>query len=63
MGGQWRQGIETAETETQPQRHPVSDTDFWEVVGSLEPPTADESVLVFDGTLDVARWVECCTRD
>ena len=49
--------------ETQPQRHHVSDTDFWEVVGSLESPTADESVLVFDGTLDVATWVECFIRD
>jgi predicted kinase len=41
-----------------PQRHQVSDTDFFEVVSSLEPPTEDESVLVFDGTLDVATWIE-----
>lgn len=44
--------------QAQPQRHQVSDTDFLEVVSSLEPPTADESVLVFDGTLDVATWIE-----
>jgi predicted kinase len=44
--------------QAQPQRHQVSDTDFLEVVSSLEPPAEDESVLVFDGTLDVATWIE-----
>ena len=44
------------------ERHEVSDSDFQEVVGSLEPPTADESVLVYDGTLDVAAWLEGLVR-
>ena len=44
--------------QAQPQRHDVSDDGFWELVSSLEPPAADESVLVFDGTLDVATWIE-----
>jgi predicted kinase len=44
--------------QAQSQRHQVSDIDFWEVVNSLEPPTADESVLIFDGTLDVATWIK-----
>ena len=39
--------------QAQPQRHDVSDAGFWELVGSLEPPTEDESVLLFDGKLDV----------
>jgi predicted kinase len=41
-----------------PQRHDVSDAGFWELVSSLEPPTADESVIVFDGTLDLATWID-----
>ncbi len=44
--------------QTQPQRHDVSDAGFLELVSSLEPPTADESVFVFDGTLDVVTWIE-----
>jgi predicted kinase len=44
--------------QAQLQRHQVSDADFWEVANSLEPPTADESVLIFDGTLDAATWIE-----
>jgi predicted kinase len=44
--------------QAQPQRHDVSETGFLELVSSLEPPEADESVLVFDGTLDVVTWIE-----
>jgi hypothetical protein len=29
------------------------------MVESLEPPTEDEAVLVFDGKLDVETWIEC----
>lgn len=43
--------------QAQSQRHQVSDADFQEVVNNLEPPTVDESVLVFDGTLDIETWI------
>ncbi len=49
--------------QAQPQRHDVSEAGFLELVSSLEPPTADESVLIFDGTLDVMTWVERFIRD
>ena len=44
--------------QAQPQRHDVSEAGFLELVSSLEPPAADESVLVFDGTLDIVTWSE-----
>ncbi len=44
--------------QAQPQRHDVSEVGFWELVRSLEPPAADESVIVFDGTLNVVTWIE-----
>jgi predicted kinase len=46
------------ENQLHPQRHDVSEKGFWELVNSLEPPTADESILIFDGTLDAATWIE-----
>ncbi len=39
-------------------RHQVSDADFIEVTSGMEPPTEDESVLIFDGSLDVTTWIE-----
>ncbi len=44
--------------QAQPQRHDVSETGFLELVSSLEPPAADESVLVFDGSLDIVTWIK-----
>jgi len=44
--------------QAQLQRHDVSEAGFLELVSSLEPPTADESVLVFDGRLDIMTWIE-----
>ena len=49
--------------QAQPQRHDVSEAGFLELVSSLEPPSADESVLVFDGTLDIVTWIERYVRD
>jgi len=41
-----------------PQRHQVSAAGFQEVVRSMEPPGVDESVLLYDGTMDVKAWID-----
>ena len=43
--------------QARPERHDVSETGFLELVSSMEPPAADESVIVFDGTQDVMTWI------
>ena len=39
-------------------RHHVSETVFMEVKSEMEPPTEDESVIIFDGSMDVTTWIE-----
>jgi len=42
-------------------RHHVSEAVFMEVKSEMEPPAEDESVIIFDGSLDVTTWIEHVT--
>jgi len=39
-------------------RYDVRDEDFAQVAENFEPPSSDEDVLIYDGTLPSSQWIE-----